>query len=291
MSARLDRRAFLRLLGVGVAGGGMATLAARRLMAADRHTYVSPLGVQLYTVRQALAADVPGTLAALAAIGYQEVETAGLQGLTPGAFRRLLDDHGLRAVSAHVPLEELASDRLEATLDGAETLGQRWLTVPWLGEPQRTADGYRGVAEALDRAGAAASPRGMRVAYHNHDFEFTPLADADGRTGWQLLLEHTDPSLVDLQMDLFWTVHAGSDPIEWFRRHPGRIPTVHAKDRTAGGDMVDVGAGVIDFARVLAAGRAAGLRHVFVEHDRPANPLASVRASYETLAAMEIGSA
>ena len=288
MTGPLDRRDFLRALGlawVGAAAGSSAAYARTVTRAAPRW---SPLGVQLYTVRSALADDVPGTLAALAEIGYEEVETAGLHGLEPVAFRSLLDEHGLRAISAHTPLESLAAGALDAALDQAETLGQRWLTVPWLGEDHRTADGYRRAADALNAAGDGAARRGMRVGYHNHDFEFRPLDEAEGRTGWELLLEHTDPDLVDLQMDLYWTVHAGSDPITWFERFPGRIPTVHAKDRTADGEMVDVGRGVMDFRAMLGAGRATGLRHVFVEHDRPGNPLESVRTSYETLRALEI---
>lgn len=284
MTAPIDRRTFVLLFGAGFVGSS-APWGARRMLA---HDAAGPLGVQLYTVRGPLAEDVPGTLDALAEIGYEEVETAGLHGLQPTVFRRLLDERGLKAISGHVPLDALAGEMLEATLDDAEALGYRWLTVPWLGEESRSAEGYRRAAEALEYAGDGASRRGMRVAYHNHDFEFTPLDEADGRSGWDLLLEHTDPDLVDLQMDLFWTVHAGSDPIAWFERYPGRIPMVHAKDRTAGGEMVDVGAGEMDFAAILEAGRATGLRHVFVEHDRPSNALESVRASYETLRALEI---
>jgi sugar phosphate isomerase/epimerase len=248
---------------------------------------VQPLGLQLYTVRSLMADDVAGTLDAVARIGYREVETAGLHGLAPADFRRLLDDHGLRSVSGHVPLDALRTEA-ERTLADAAVLGQHWVTVPWLAVEDRTPDGYRRVAESLNLAGEAASAAGLRVAYHNHDFEFAELPGAQGRTGWELLLTATDPALVDLQMDIFWTVHAGSDPVAWFERHPGRFPMVHAKDRTATGEMVDVGAGVIDFAAVLAVGRATGLLHILVEHDQPGDPLASVRNSYATLAALEV---
>lgn len=291
MTRPLDRRSFLRVAGLGIVGGAVASAPgpARRLFGAPAAgSRFGPIGVQLYTVRQALADDVPGTLARLAEIGYEEVETAGLHGVAPAAFRRHLDDHGLRAVSAHVPLEALGPERIDATLAEAETLGARWVTVPWLGDDHRSADGYRRAAEALDRAGEVALRRGMRVAYHNHDFEFEPFEAADGRTGWEILIDATDPDLVDLQMDLYWTVHAGSDPLGWFERHPGRFPMVHAKDRAADGAMVDVGAGVMDFGAILGGGFATGLRHVFVEHDRPANPLESVRASYDTLSTLEI---
>lgn len=286
MRGSLDRRAFLAAL---AGAGGGAALGPRGLAAAWRNAPtgapLQPLGLQLYTVRTLLADDVPGTLAAVAEIGYREVETAGLHGVPAARFRALLDDHGLRAVSAHVGLDVLQDDPARA-LDEAATLGQRWLTVPWLAEGDRTPDGYRRVAEALNRAGEAAASVGCRVAYHNHDFEFAPLDG--GVTGWALLVSETDAALVDLQMDLFWAVHAGADPVAWFQAHPGRFPMVHAKDRTASGDMVDVGSGAMDFRALLGAGRAAGLRHILVEHDRPAHPLESIRNSYATLAALEV---
>lgn len=309
MTAPLDRRDFLTaLVGAGLGGliapraaagaGCTATNATTRdsgspgrLAAGPR---IEPLGVQLYTVRTLMADDVGGTLAAVADIGYREVETAGLHGLSPAAFRRALDANGLVAVSGHVALEALDPDRIGSTLDDAATLGQSWVTVPSLGSEWRSPDGYRRVAEALNRAGEAAGAAGLRVAYHNHAFEFEPLEGepvpegAAPTTGWELLLAETDPALVDLQMDLFWTVHAGSDPLTWFERHPGRFVMVHAKDRTQAGDMVDVGEGDLDFGSLLAAGRGAGLKHVIVEHDQPSDPLESIRRGYRTLSALEV---
>ena len=272
--------------GVGAAaderpGGGTARTSPPRRpdRALDR------IGLQLYTLRSLMADDVPGTLRAVAEIGYREVELAGLYGLAPRAMRRHLETAGLSAPSGHVDLARL---RAEPQLVFAEALalGHRYVTVPSIPGRERTPEGYRRVAADLERAGARARDEGLVVAYHNHDFELAPLEG--GRSGWDILLEETDPELVKMQMDVFWAVNGGADPVAYLRAHPGRFTMVHAKDRTAGGDMAAVGEGVIDFAAVLEAAFDAGVEHVFVEHDRPEDPLASVRRSYRALSALEV---
>jgi sugar phosphate isomerase/epimerase len=120
----------------------------------------------------------------------------------------------------------------------------------------------------------------MQFGYHNHDFEFQPI---DGIVPYDLLLERCDPALVIMEMDIFWAVNGGKDPLAYFTAHAGRFHLIHAKDRTAAGEMVNVGSGVIDFRAILARSQQAGIRYVFVEHDRPASPLDDVRASYTYL--------
>jgi sugar phosphate isomerase/epimerase len=242
-----------------------------------------PVGVQLYTLRSLLDADLAGTLREVAAIGYAEVELAGLHGATPAAFRAHLDHAGLTAPSSHVSIEEVRGD-LDRLLGDAATLGVRTLVVPWLDASERTADGYRGVAEDLNAAGEAARASGVRMGYHNQAYDHAPLG---GGTGWDLLLESTDPALVTMQMDVFWAVAGGASPLAYLRAYGGRFASLHLKDRTTSGDMVDVGAGMVDFAAILGAARAQGLEHAFVEHDEPGEPLASIRASYEHLAGLE----
>lgn len=241
---------------------------------------IDALGVQLYTVRSLMAEDAAGTLAAVAEIGYEEVELAGLYGAAPQEMRGLLDRMGLRAVSSHVGLGPIRSEP-EAVLDEAAVLGVRYVTCPSIPGRERTAEGYRRVADDFNAFGERARSRGLAFAYHNHAFEFESV---DGGRGYDILLDRCEAELVKMQMDVFWTVHGGADPIGYFRAHPGRFPLIHAKDRTASGDMVDVGRGVIDFAAILAEAETAGLEHVLVEHDRPEDPLRSIRASYETLA-------
>jgi sugar phosphate isomerase/epimerase len=230
-------------------------------------------------VRELMAKDVEGTLAALAGIGYREVELAGLHGRTAAEFRAILDRNGLATPSSHIPIERLRDD-LPRVLDEAATLGNRYIVAPWLAEGERTADGFKRVAETLNVAGEKAGAAGMRIGYHNHDFEFAPLG---GTHCEEILLSETDPAKVWFELDLFWATKAGAKPLELFERWPGRFPLVHVKDMDAAGNMVDVGAGTIDFARIHQERARAGIEHWIVEHDNPADPIASARASFASL--------
>lgn len=277
----MNRRAFLRTTGVALGGLGLVALGPAACRAAPTPSVLPRPGLQLYTVRGLLAEDFVGVLEAVRRIGYEEVEFAGYHGRDPRAIRTLLGDLGLTAPAAHVGLDALRED-LDAQVEAAHVLGHRYLVVPWLDEHERASlDGYRRVADELNGVGARLREVGIQLAYHNHDFEFESF-DGD-RTGYDVLLEATDPALVAMEMDLYWTVHGGRDPFDYFARHPGRFPLLHVKDRTADGAMVDVGAGTIDFARVFEHAEGAGVRHAFVEHDDPSDALASIRAGYQHL--------
>lgn len=280
-SEPLDRRTFLGALAGGIAGLGL--LGCGGSSAEAGAPWRRQPGVQLYTVRTLMERDVSATLEAVAAVGYREVETAGLFGVPPAEFRALLDRHGLVSPAAHTPIEALRQDA-EAALADARAIGQRWVVVPWLDESERSPEGYRRVAAELNRFGALAEERGQRVAYHNHDFEFVPLEG--GGTGYDILVTETDPELVDLELDLFWASKAGRDPVALFERHPGRFPLTHVKDLAERGGVQEqavVGEGQIDFGRIFAHADLAGLQHYFVEHDNPADPLESIRASHAHL--------
>ena len=278
----MDRRDFLSGI-AATALTGLGLSACRQGTPAAGSGRLDRLGVQLYTVRGRMEQDVAATLREVAAAGYREVETAGLFDLAPDQFRAALDAAGLVSPAGHYPLDAIRQQP-EATLGVARTLGQQWIVVPWLDPAERTAGGYERLAGDLNRFGAAARDGGMRVAYHNHEFEFEPLGD--GRTGYDLLLDGTDPSLVDIELDLFWAVRGGRDPIALFATHPGRFALCHVKDmRDIAGsqEMVAVGEGEIDFAGIFARAADAGLEHYFVEHDNPPDPIASIRTSYEHL--------
>ena len=235
------------------------------------------IGVQLYTLRSLLAKDFEGTLAALARIGYREVEFAGLYDHAPADIRVILEREGLTAPAGHYPLEALRDDP-NGTLDTAAELGHRYVVVAWLAEADRnSADALRRTAETFNRIGGAAAARDLRFAYHNHDFEFRPVGN---ELPFDVLLAETDPGLVWYEMDLFWITKGGKDPLDYFARYPARFPLVHVKDMAAGGKMVDVGAGAIDWPRIFARREQAGIEHYFVEHDEPGDPIASVTASY-----------
>lgn len=271
----LPRRDFLTWLGATVA----VSCRSWRAGAAS----LESLGIQLYTVRSLMEQDVDRTLAAVAEIGYREVAFAGYFGQPPARLRDMLDRYGLSAPAAHVGYPELG-DSWGRVLDTATQIGHRYVVTPSIPEALRTADGYRRAAERFNRAGAEARERGLTFAYHNHDFEFIPVGD---RLPFDILLDETDPALVQFEMDLFWITKSGYDPLDYFTRYPGRFPLVHVKDMAADGEMVDVGQGQIDFPRIFARAAQAGIRHYFVEHDNPEEPLETARRSYDYLRSLK----
>jgi sugar phosphate isomerase/epimerase len=168
----------------------------------------------------------------------------------------------------------------QRALDAANTLGQEYVIVASIDRAERSADAYRRIAEEFNKAGEAAKAAGLKFGYHNHNYEF---ADLGGTTGYDVLLAETDPSVVVMELDLFWAVQGGRDPLSLFAAHDGRFHLVHVKDRTANGEMVNVGSGVIDFRTIFARSAQAGIRHAFIEHDNPTSPLDDVRASFNHL--------
>jgi sugar phosphate isomerase/epimerase len=261
--ATLDRRRFL----LACAAGGGALLGARRLPARR----LDRVGLQLYTVRAELAADVEGTLARVAEIGFAEVELAGLAGRSVGDLASILKRNGLAAPSGHAQLVDLDGDRLEAQLETCAALGHRYLVCAYLTPEQRaTLDQYRAHADLFNRAGERCRAAGVRLAYHNHDFELMPMAAHGAEVvPYDLLLERCDPGLVAFEMDLYWITKGGADPLAYFDRWPGRFELFHVKDmdETEQRSFTEVGAGVIDFERIFARAGDAGARHFFVEQD------------------------
>lgn len=276
-----DRRTFLKTLSAGALGAAGLACDARGATTRAAGT-LDRIGVQLYTVRQAMGDDFEGTLRRVAAIGYAEVEFAGYFGRPPAAVRAVLDDVGLRAPSAHVSYEVLGDD-WGPILETANVVGHDYLICPGL--PRSVTEsiaGYQRVADVFNRAGERAREAGISFGYHNHAAEFALL---EGQVPYDVLIAESDSQHVLLQMDLFWIIRGGRDPLEYFARYPGRFPSVHVKDMDGlpDGAMVDVGQGSIDFAAIFAERESAGIRHFFVEHDRPAEQFESIRVSYEYL--------
>jgi sugar phosphate isomerase/epimerase len=222
----------------------------------------------------------------VAAIGYQEVEFADYAGQTAAQVRDAVRRAGLSAPSAHVPLAALGPG-WDRVLNDAHTIGHRYLVIPWLDEKDRSSlDAYRRIADRLNRAGEAASRAGLRFAYHNHAFEFTPM---ENRLPYDVLLESTDPAHVLLELDLYWITKGGQDPLAYFGRWPGRFRLVHVKDSAGPPEhhMADVGAGTIEWARIFARRKQAGIEHFFVERDDPPDPFASIAASHAYLSDLQ----
>ncbi len=248
-------------------------------------TTLGDVGVQLYTVRSEMEKDVGATLARVAEIGFKEVEFAGYFGHTPQEIRALLDAAGLTASSAHVPVE-LVGDDWAGTLELASTIGHDYLVVPSLPNDMRASlDDWRRTAERFNRAAEQSRAAGIQFAYHNHAFEFEEMEE---RVQFDVFCEETDPDLVRIELDIFWITEGGSDPIAFMKRWPGRVPMVHVKDRTATGQMVDVGAGAIDWAGIFAHRVHAGIRHYYVEHDQPDGPFRSIETSLRYLSGLAL---
>ena len=247
------------------------------------------IALQLYTVRAPAADDFLGTLRRVAEIGYGAVEFAGYGGVPIPELRAALDEYGLRAMGAHVPLAAF-EERLPEALAEVRHLGGAYAVVPSVPEARRAdADAVRDLAAAFDRFGAACQAEGLAFAYHNHAFEFEPLPDDEGgRTLFDLLLQETDPALVGFELDLFWAASAGVDPEVLLHRCARRAPLVHLKDRPATGDRPDapVGDGVLPWPQLLPAAAAAGTRWYIVEQDHPQDPFADVERSLRNLEAM-----
>lgn len=268
----MRRRELLRLLG--------ALAVAKPLFAAASEHRLNSIGLQLYTVRAALEEEFEQTLARVAAIGYREVEFAGYFGHAASQVRSSLRDAGLMAPSAHIPLEAIGSG-WEEVIENALAIGHRYLVVA-SASGVTDIDGYRRVAERFNHAGEVAAKAGIRFGYHNHEFEFTPLA---GQLPYDVLFEATDPKYVCFEMDLYWITRGGQNPLDYFKRWPGRIVLLHLKDAAGSRPyrMAPVGAGVIDWRRILAQSTRTGVEHFFVEHDDATDPFASIAESYAYL--------
>jgi len=283
----VKRREALGVLGAGCWVLGKGHLDAATVTLSDAKgpivakAQLSRIGIQLYTVRRDLARDVEGTLAKLAAIGFKEVEFAGFPQGTAASLRAMLSRYRLTVVSNHVPLQALRTD-WDRTLDEAEAMGQRYIVVAYIqpGE-RRTIDDWKRIAALFNRAGETAQARKIQFAYHNHDYEFVPIA---GRTGYDVLLEETDPKLVQFQMDIYWITKGGKDPLDYFAKWPGRFPMLHIKDMSSDLGFADLGKGTIDFKRIFRRAGQAGAKHYLYEQDvTPGSPFDSAKVGYDYL--------
>ncbi|MEI6740702.1 MAG: sugar phosphate isomerase/epimerase [Gemmatimonadaceae bacterium] len=291
-----SRREALRLMAAAIAGGACLP---RALDALSPHTVptampqsppragspaidrerIEAIGLQLYTVRSALSRDLEGTLDAIAAAGITELEFAGYYNKPAAWWQEQMHRRGVTAPSTHIGFPATDAD-WEPQFAMAQAMGHQWVIVPSLRADWHTADGYHRAAERLMQAAGLAKAHGLRMGYHNHDAEFAPLAGS-AEHGFAILLANTDAALIDFELDLYWAVKAGQDPLALIRTHGARIACCHVKDAgpAPAREMLDVGAGTIDFKTILSVGRAAGLRHWYIEHDQPTNPLASIAAS------------
>ncbi len=276
----MERREFVQTM----AGAGLA-IACTGSSRAPRAARLDKVGIQLYTVRDQMKADFEGTLAHIAEIGYKEVEFAGYFDHAAADVKAILTRHGLAAPSTHVAFEN--DEKWKAALDTAKTIGHEYIVMPWIPQERRkTLDDWKNFAQVFNHAAQMAHDAGIQFAYHNHDFEFPKM---DGQVPYDVLLQNTDPKLVQLEIDLYWITKAGQDPLAYFSRWPGRVPLVHVKDSAGPPEhkIVDVGQGKIEWKRIFAKREQAGIKHFFVEHDQPPQPFDDIAASYKYLSQLE----
>ena len=285
----MNRRNFLRNAAVGMT----AYSAGRRWSGGlSANPYGLPIGLQLYTVREELPKDVPGTLKKVAEIGYKEVEVYDFYGKTAREFSQLLKDNGLRAPSAHFETKHIKGN-WQKHIDDAKELGEQYMVNAIL-EPneRRTLDDYKKLVDLFSKAAEQTRKAGIQFCYHNHNFEFMKFGDT---TAYDFLLKQLDPQLVQFELDCFWVTHAGKDPVTYFQKHPGRFPLLHIKDLKDKpaptfekddrmGLFAEVGHGTIDYPRIFRAAPQGGLKHFYVEQDFcERSPLESIKMSYDYL--------
>ena len=264
------RRTFLTQAGILSAGMALAP----QLLSAKP---TGRVGLQLYSLREYLPKDVKGVIGKVAAAGYKEVETYGYSkqngfwGLSAKEFSSLLKANGLVTASGHYGMDEFfgtgKTDQLNSYIEAANATGQSHVIVPSINhEFIKTKADFKSVADKLNQAAEICKKGGVKLGYHNHNFEWKPT---EGTTFYDTIIDGTDGKLVTMELDLYWVVRAGFNPIDFFKRHPGRFEFVHIKDmdKTNSGLNTEIGSGSIDFKSILAQSKLAGIKHFIVEQE------------------------
>ncbi|UYY77372.1 sugar phosphate isomerase/epimerase family protein [Sphingomonas sp. R1] len=274
----LDRRTLL-------AGAGSATALAvmGRLVPAAHAAQIKAVGIQLYTVRDIFQKDPAGTLAAIAKIGYREIEFGGggYDTMDPAMLRRAMDEAGLRCPSLHIGYDALLG-QFDKSVAMARALGAQTVVLPYMTDQHRTEAGWNAALPNFNKFARELKKAGFGFAYHNHDFEFTNKPG--GVTLYDRFLKETDPALVKIELDLYWAKRAGQDLPALIDRLNTRLYSYHVKDMRADGSMAAVGTGTIDFAALFKRKASAGVHHFYVENDQaPAPYLPDITTSFKTL--------
>lgn len=290
------RRSFLQKVSLAGAAAFLSPSIITNALA--QPAKISKIGIGLFTLREQLTADVKATIAHVAKIGYNQVETyygypgkyevKGFWGLESKDFKALLTANNLTSPSGHYNVTEFLSSGddkiLKSHIETAATVGQKYFVVPALPTDIRTngtLDDYKRMAAKFNQAAELCQKSGLKLAYHNHNFEFKD--QGNGATGYEILLKETDAKLVGFELDIFWAVNAGLDPVEMFKKNPGRYKMFHVKDmdKTEKSVFTEVGSGRIDFKSIFAYSKLAGVDYIFTEQDLiKKEPFESISESY-----------
>ncbi len=293
-----NRRKFIKLSG-GVTGSLMlGNASALSYLSScnsktDNSGNVKNFGLQLYSLRDDMPKDPKAVLKQVASYGYNQIEgyegPLGLfWGMSNTDFKKYMDELGMNFISSHCNIDT----DFEKKAAEAAAIGMKYLICPYKG-PQKSLDDFKKFADEFNQKGEVCKQNGIRFAYHNHDYSFKPM---DGQLPQDVMMNGTDPSLVDFEMDIYWVVAAGEDPEAWLKKYKNRFRLCHVKDlsKTPGTDngknSVDVGTGSINFPSILGVAKANGMEYYIVEQEAYPNgsPLAAAKAGAEYMKNVKI---
>ncbi|HET9055285.1 MAG TPA: sugar phosphate isomerase/epimerase [Chitinophagaceae bacterium] len=277
---KYNRRYFLKIAGTASAGLAFHSISnnafAEEVLGGKRHAF----GLQLYTLRDDLPHNPKGILKQVATAGYKQVESyEGPQGMFWGMnnkeFKKYLDGLGMKIISSHCDINK----DFEKKIEQAAAIGMKYLICPWLG-PQKSLDDFKKFAEQFNKCGGLCRKAGIKFAYHNHAYSFSLL---EGGYPQDVLMKGTDASLVDFEMDIYWVITAGQDPLAWVKKYPDRFKLCHIKDRLANttdeSASCTLGTGIINYASILPIIKKQGMQYFVVEQERydGTTPLQAIR--------------
>ncbi len=292
-----NRRDFLKV----TAAGSMGLLVSNPLasIAGQINHKNHVVGLQLYTIRDAVSADLKGSLQKVADLGYKTVELAGyadgkFYGQQPKEFKKMVNGLGMDIISSHTQVEAagITMDNAKIMADAHAEMGVKYCIQPWVNEEDRNIETYKKMIGEWNKVGGIMKKVGIQFGYHNHNFEFENI---NGIVPYyDLFMKEMDADLITMEIDFFWVSKAGQDPVEMFKKYPGRFKLFHMKDMKTNQepfynvfkeDVCSVGEGVIDFKRIMAAKEIAGMEYLFVEDDNQGNgkPFKSIGASIKNL--------
>ncbi len=303
------RRDFLKLSTVGAVGviamGAVAckpgakknTKHAVEAQAVDPKSF--GVGLQLYSIRDAMTADILGTLKKVSDMGYKNLELANyadgkFYGYEPGEFKKIVSDLGMDIISSHTSVEAagITMESAKKMADSHATLGAKYCVQPWVEAVDRNIESYKRMIGDWNEVGKIMKGVGIQFGYHNHNFEF---ANIDGVIPYyDIFMPEMDADLITMELDMYWATKAGQDPVEMFKKYPGRFQLFHFKDMSEKSapfftvdkdDITSVGAGLIDFKRIYEARETAGMKYLFVEDDNQGNgkPFEAIKISIDNI--------
>jgi sugar phosphate isomerase/epimerase len=280
------RRDFLKIsaagaLGVVVLGTSACKPVAKPVATApDRKSF--GVGLQLYTIRDAMTADALGSLKKVSELGYKNVELANyadgkFYGFAPAEFKKIVSDLGMEIISSHTSVEAagITLESAKKMADDHAAMGVKYCVQPWVEEVNRNIESYKKMIADWNEVGKVMKEVGIQFGYHNHNFEFKPTEDGL-IPYYDIFMKEMDASLITMELDMYWATKAGQDPVEMFNKYPGRFQLFHFKDMSQQSapfydvikdDITSVGSGLIDFKRIWAARETAGMKYMFVEDD------------------------